>query len=360
MRIAIVSYPNVCSMDVAGISSLLEALPKEVQQEFEWETCCFLPIKSIADGLIINCTHVGLSLEKFDILFLPGLQPQVAFEPTQEFLHWLSTAPQSARWIALGDSHKMLGKIGIVPDTLPSFPYLMAGYLAGLWIINISQPDIAGSLANKAGISQIWQQALRQINGRSADIYRKSAETEITIHFRLDGSGVSDVKTSIPFLDHMLAQISRHGLFDLRLQAMGDLEVDEHHTIEDCGLALGEALATALGDRRGIQRMGSAIVPMDESLTSVSIDFSGRPYSVIQARWNGNKVAGLPVSVIEHFLESFASAARCNLFVQVLAGNDNHHMSEAIFKALARALDQATSLDSRREGKIPSTKERLD
>ncbi len=141
--------------------------------------------------------------------------------------------------------------------------------------------------------------------------------------------------------------------------AHGDLEIDAHHTMEDCGIILGDAFCQALGEKKGIIRMASATVPMDESLATVSIDFSGRPYCVIQSNWNGESIAEIPISLFEHFLESFAVAARCNLFVQVHSGKDNHHMCEAIFKALARAVNQACSLDERRIGQIPSTKEKI-
>jgi len=148
-------------------------------------------------------------------------------------------------------------------------------------------------------------------------------------------------------------------LFDIELTANGDLEIDAHHTMEDCGIILGDAFRQALGQKKGINRMASATVPMDESLASVSIDFSGRPYCVIHSLWNGENIAEIPVSLFEHFLESFAVAARCNLFVQVHAGKDNHHMCEAVFKALAKAANQACSLDLRRIGQIPSTKEKI-
>ncbi len=197
------------------------------------------------------------------------------------------------------------------------------------------------------------------MNIRQSALSRDTAETHIRVNLALDGSGKSNIQTRIPFLDHMLHQIAKHGLFDLALEANGDLEIDQHHTMEDCGIILGEAFRFALGDKKGINRMASTSVPMDESLASVTIDFSGRPYFVIQSKWNGENIAEIPVSLFEHFLESFAIAARCNLYIQVQAGKDNHHMCEAIFKALAKALDQACSLDVRRLDQIPSTKEKI-
>jgi imidazoleglycerol-phosphate dehydratase len=154
----------------------------------------------------------------------------------------------------------------------------------------------------------------------------------------------------------MLAQIAVHGLFDLSISAQGDLHIDPHHTMEDVGLALGMAFQQALGDRTGIVRMASYECPMDESLAWVSLDFSGRPYTVIQVDWHTPSVGGLPVSLFAHFLESFAFQARCNLHCAVRYGRDDHHQAEAIFKALARTLCAATRIDPRRAGQVPSSK----
>ena len=194
---------------------------------------------------------------------------------------------------------------------------------------------------------------------RSAQLDRKTFETDITISLDLDGSGKSTLATGIGFLDHMLGHLSVHGLFDLELKARGDLHVDVHHTVEDCALVLGQAFDQALGDRAGIVRMGSVYVPMDESLAFVCVDLSGRPYSVIQAEWHNPEVGGIPTSLFPHFLESFAITARCNLHARMLYGRDDHHQAEALFKALGRALDQAARLDPRRLGSIPSTKGNL-
>jgi imidazoleglycerol-phosphate dehydratase len=157
----------------------------------------------------------------------------------------------------------------------------------------------------------------------------------------------------------MLHHIAVHGLFDLQIEAKGDLEVDCHHTVEDVALALGQAFDGALGDRAGIVRMASAYVPMDESLAFVSLDLSGRPYAVIQTDWRTPAVGGIPTSLITHFFESLAVTLRANLHARLLYGRDDHHQAEALFKALARALDEATRLDPRRQGKVPSTKGKL-
>jgi imidazoleglycerol-phosphate dehydratase len=191
---------------------------------------------------------------------------------------------------------------------------------------------------------------------RKASVKRETNETQIQLELDLDGSGQIDLHSGVGFLDHMLAQLALHGLFDLSLTARGDLDVDCHHTVEDVALALGEAFYQALGDRRGIVRMGSAYVPMDESLAFVAVDLSGRPYAVIQAEWHAPTVGGIPTSLFNHFLESFASQARCNLHARVLYGRDDHHQAEALFKALGRALDAATAIDPRRAARIPSTK----
>jgi imidazoleglycerol-phosphate dehydratase len=181
---------------------------------------------------------------------------------------------------------------------------------------------------------------------RTSTVKRKTNETDITITLNLDGTGKHDIQTGVGFLDHLLTHIAVHGLFDLDVKAKGDLHIDAHHTIED----------VALGDRKGIARMGSFYVPMDEALAFVAIDLSGRPYSVVQAEWHAPMIGTFPVSLISHFLESFAVTSRANVHARVLYGRDDHHQAEALFKALGRALDAATMLDVRRSGSVPSTK----
>ncbi|MDK2981500.1 MAG: imidazoleglycerol-phosphate dehydratase [Chloroflexota bacterium] len=191
---------------------------------------------------------------------------------------------------------------------------------------------------------------------RTATIERKTNETDIFLKLDLDGQGKADIATGVGFFDHMLTQIAVHGLYDLQIKAKGDLEVDAHHLVEDCGLALGTAFRQALGDKAGIVRIASKLVPMDEALGQVVVDFSGRPYAVVQTAWTAPNVGSLPVSLVEHFFETFATAAACNLHVRVLYGRDNHHMAEALFKALARATAEAVQIDPRRGGAIPSSK----
>jgi imidazoleglycerol-phosphate dehydratase len=191
---------------------------------------------------------------------------------------------------------------------------------------------------------------------RTSTIHRRTNETDITLTLSLDGSGKHDIHTGVGFLDHLLTHIAVHGLFDLTVKAVGDLHIDTHHTIEDTALALGQAFDEALGDRKGIARMGSAYVPMDESLAFVAVDFSGRPYAVTQGQWHGPMIGQVPTTLIPHFIESFAVTARANVHANVLYGRDDHHQTEALFKALGRALDAATMIDPRRAGSVPSTK----
>ena len=191
---------------------------------------------------------------------------------------------------------------------------------------------------------------------RTAEISRQTNETQIQIKLGLDGMGKHEISTGIGFLDHMLTHLAVHGLFDLAVQAKGDLHIDRHHTVEDVALVLGQAFDQALGDRNGIVRMGDCFAPMDETLVHVAIDLSGRPYAVIQAEWHTPYVGNIPTTLFPHFFESFAVTAHCNIHGRVLYGRDDHHQAEALFKAWARALDFATQIDPRRAGNIPSTK----
>ena len=191
---------------------------------------------------------------------------------------------------------------------------------------------------------------------RTAKISRQTNETQITIKLDLDGTGKYEISTGIGFLDHMLTHLAVHGLFDLSVQATGDLHIDTHHTVEDVALALGQVFDQALEDRKGIVRTGDSFVPMDETLAHIAIDLSGRSYAVIQAEWHTPYVGNIPTTLVPHFFESFAVTSRCNLHGRILYGRDDHHQAEALFKAFARALDAATQTDPRRAGSIPSTK----
>ncbi len=190
---------------------------------------------------------------------------------------------------------------------------------------------------------------------RSATIDRSTGETNIHLALAVDGRGRSQVNTGVGFLDHMLALFAHHGLFDLEVQAAGDLQVDAHHTVEDVGICLGQALAEALGDRAGIVRTAHSYVPMDETLGFVAVDLSGRPYAIIDVTWHTGTLGTLDPDLVRHFLETVAIYGRFNLHARVLYGQNNHHQADALFKALGRALDAATAIDPRREG-VPSTK----
>jgi imidazoleglycerol-phosphate dehydratase len=191
---------------------------------------------------------------------------------------------------------------------------------------------------------------------RTSTITRRTGETDITVSLTIDGTGHADVTTGIGFLDHMLTLWAKHGLFDLQVQAIGDLHIDEHHTAEDTCICLGQALNEALGERRGLVRTAHSYVPMDEALALVAIDLGGRPYCVVQAAFATPRVGQLGTDLIAHLLESIAFHGRLNLHAQVLYGMNDHHKIEAIFKALGRALDAATRIDERLAGAIPSTK----
>ena len=191
---------------------------------------------------------------------------------------------------------------------------------------------------------------------RTATIERRTTETQVQVTLDLDSSGQCDVSTGVGFLDHMLRHVAVHGLLDLTVHAQGDLEIDPHHTVEDVALALGACLDRALGERKGLVRMGHAYVPMDESLAFVAVDLSGRPYAVIVADWSAPTIGQMPTTLVPHFLESLATTGRMNLHARVLYGRDDHHKAEALFKALGRALEMAVRVEPRRAEQIPSTK----
>jgi imidazoleglycerol-phosphate dehydratase len=191
--------------------------------------------------------------------------------------------------------------------------------------------------------------------GRKADISRQTKETRVRVALDLDGAGKAAPSTGVGFFDHMLELLGRHSLIDLEVEAEGDLQVDAHHTVEDVGIVLGQALEKSLGDKRGIHRYGWAIIPMDESLAQVAIDLSGRPAFVFRVEFKGDSIGNFPVELIEEFFKALAVNAKMNLHVSVPYGTNNHHISEAIFKATARALRQAVSVDPR-SNEVPSTK----
>jgi imidazoleglycerol-phosphate dehydratase len=191
---------------------------------------------------------------------------------------------------------------------------------------------------------------------RTATIRRRTSETEIDVTLDLDGTGRYRVETGIGFFDHMLEQLSRHSLIDLDVHTVGDLHIDQHHTVEDTGLAIGQAVAQALGDKAGIRRYADALSPMDETLTRVAIDISGRPYLVWKTAFSQKRLGEMDTELFEHWFGSFAQAAGVTLHVETLYGQNNHHIAESAFKGLARALREAVEVDPRKAGAIPSTK----
>ena len=194
------------------------------------------------------------------------------------------------------------------------------------------------------------------MKSRSARVDRRTTETDIRARLSLDGRGRYTVSTGIRFLDHMLELFTRHGGFDLDLRARGDLDVDQHHTVEDTGLVLGEAVRQALGDKRGINRAGYFVMPMDETLAVAAIDLSGRPYLVLKAPLRPERLGDLQTELLEDFFQGFASGSRANVHLRVLYGRSSHHVVEALFKAFARALRYACSRDARLKRQLPSTK----
>ncbi len=193
---------------------------------------------------------------------------------------------------------------------------------------------------------------------RKSVIERKTSEVEVKVDINLDGKGKYDIDTGVPFFDHMLSQFAKHGYFDLKLKAIGDIEIDYHHTVEDVGLAIGEAIGNALGDKKGISRFGEANVPFDESLVFSSIDLSGRPYLVYNVDLSKGKIGDFDSELSEEFFKSLSNSLKCNLHIELKYGDNLHHIVEAIFKSVARALDKASALDPRSRD-IPSTKGKL-
>jgi len=195
---------------------------------------------------------------------------------------------------------------------------------------------------------------VRERTGRRATVGRTTRETDVTVTIDLDGDGVADIETGVGFYDHLLGSFAHHGLFDLTIRARGDLHVDDHHTVEDVALVLGSAFATALGDRAGIARFGESAVPMDESIVRAVVDVGGRPYAVVDLPFRGERVGGLPLQLVEHAIEAFARTAGFTIHLGGTGRND-HHLAEAAFKALGRALRVACEPDPRRTG-VASTK----
>ena len=191
---------------------------------------------------------------------------------------------------------------------------------------------------------------------RSAAITRKTNETEISVTVGLDGAGIGDVATGVGFFDHMLDQIARHALIDLTIRAKGDLHIDQHHTVEDVGIALGQALAKAFGDKRGVARYADCLLPMDETLTRVALDISGRPFLVFKVAFPTEKIGGFDTQLVREFFQAVAVHAGVTLHIETLYGANSHHIAESCFKGVARALGAAIAIDGRQAERVPSTK----
>jgi imidazoleglycerol-phosphate dehydratase len=194
---------------------------------------------------------------------------------------------------------------------------------------------------------------------RSASIERRTKETDIAASVDLDGTGAYEVQTGIGFLDHMIEQLARHSMIDITLKAKGDLHIDQHHTTEDSGIVLGQAVAKALGDKQGIARYGAAYLPMDETLTRVAIDVSGRPFLIWKVDFTRSKIGEMDTELFREWFQAFAQHAGITLHVETLYGENSHHIAETCYKALARALRQAVAIDERQAGRVPSTKGQL-
>ena len=395
MRIAFVIYDGMTALDFIGVYDPVTRLKNMgFLTDLEWEICAMNDPVTGRSGLSISPSFKGQSLAGFDAIIVPGgISARKLLGDSGEpspFVEWLRTAAPVPLKVSVCTGALLLGAAGFLeglkaathPEARADLARFGATAVAsriadegnvitaggvtaaidlGLYLVEKwagrearlqiqRQMDYPGDPTGSPDISQ------REARQRKASYARRTQETEIEIELALDGHGEHDIHTGLGFLDHMLTHVAVHGLFDLHISAEGDLQVDPHHTVEDVALALGACFSKALGDRQGIRRMASCYVPMDEALALIVLDLSGRPYTVLDANWHTPAVGGIPTSLFEHFLESFAVACRCNLHARVLAAKDDHHQAEALFKGLGRALDEATRLDPRRLGRVPSTK----
>lgn len=396
MKIAFIIFDGMTALDFVGVYDALTRLSTmDILPDVTWDICAQSPEVTATGGMRLVATRIAGTLQGYDLLVLPGgnstrrlLQPD---EAGRQFIEWIKTAQDIPLKSSVCTGALLLGAAGFLQGkpatTHPSAYAELAPFCSQVLpqrIVDAGDVITAGGVASSLDLGLFLVEKLSGEAGRlavqkqmdynayqnpgsvistlsvppqrTAHYQRTTQETEIQIRLCLDGKGSHEIDTGIGFLDHMLTHLAVHGLFDLDVQARGDLHIDVHHTVEDIALALGEAFRQALGDRKGIVRMASAYVPMDEALAFVAVDLSGRPYTVFEGAWHNPEVGGIPTSLFQHFLESFASTARCNLHANLLHGRDDHHLAEALFKAMGRALDSATSLDVRRSGVIPSTK----
>jgi imidazoleglycerol-phosphate dehydratase len=396
MKIAFIIFDGMTALDFVGVYDALTRLSTmEILPGVTWDICAQSSEVIATGGMQLMATRYQEPLEGYDLLVLPGgigsrrfLQPD---EGGRQFIEWIKTGQDIPLKASVCTGALILGAAGFLQGkpatTHPSAYEELGPYCSRVLaqrIVDAGDVITAGGVASSLDLGLYLVEKLSGEEGRlaiqkqmdynayqdpgivkntpsslaqrTALYQRTTQETEIQIRLCLDGNGSHEIDTGIGFLDHMLTHLAVHGFFDLDVQARGDLHIDVHHTLEDIALALGEAFRQALGDRKGIVRMASAYVPMDEALAFVAVDLSGRPYTVFEGAWHNPEVGGIPTSLFQHFLESFATTARCNLHANLRHGRDDHHQAEALFKAMGRALDSATSLDVRRSGVIPSTK----
>lgn len=401
MKIAFVIYNGMTALDFIGVyDPLVRLKTMGFRPDLEWEICGYTEEVRDGAGLQFAPTQIRSDLGSYDLLVIPGGFATRQLQTDPGFIAWLQTAAACPWKVAVCTGTLLLGAAGFlagrratthpaaiddlqaycmsVPDQrivdegdLVTAGGVTASIDLGLYLVQkLAGPEVMEKIrrqmdyqASPVETPSLLSQPLAASDrppavirpARTAAVARKTHETQIQVDLNLDGQGEYRIETGIGFLDHMLSHLAVHGLFDLRMQAAGDLHIDVHHTVEDVAITLGHAFDQALSDRAGLVRMASAYIPMDEALAFVAVDFSGRPYTCMEAGWHSPAIGGIPTSLFPHFLESFAVAARCNLHARLLAGRDDHHQAEALFKALARALDAATRLDPRRS-LIPSTK----
>jgi imidazoleglycerol-phosphate dehydratase len=396
MKIAFVLFDGMTALDFIGVFDALTRLnTMGLLPDVTWDLCAPSSEVTATGGLTIQASRSNQPLTGYDLLVVSGGYGSRRFllqdRQASEMVQWLQTGRDIPLKASVCTGALILGAAGFLQGkpatTHPSAFAELAPYCRQVLhqrIVDAGDVITAGGVTASIDLglylvekfcgedgrlavekqmdyasyskSALTSASSSSVFPRSADFERRTQETDIQIHLKLDGSGSHHIETGIGFLDHMLTHLAVHGLFDLDIHARGDLHVDVHHTVEDIALALGESFRQALGDRQGIVRMASTYVPMDEAMAFVAVDLSGRPYTVFEGSWHSPQVGGIPTSLFQHFLESFATNARCNLHARLVSGRDDHHQAEALFKALARALDAAASLDPRRAGSVPSTK----
>jgi imidazoleglycerol-phosphate dehydratase len=388
-KIAFILYPGITALDLIGAYDPLSRLKSHgALTDLEWDFCALQSEIRDTFGLLISPTKIGKPLNGYDLVIIPGGQGSRSAMQDPALIQWIQGVSSSsvvasvctgalilaaagflegkraATHPSARSQLEKMGNITLVADRVVEDGRIItsggvtAGIDLGLYLVEkYSSPENTRLIREE--MDYLYQPPGLFKKNRSSHIHRETRETKITVDLNLDGSGQHTISTGLPFFDHMLSQIAVHGLFDLNIQAIGDLQVDPHHTIEDVGLCLGSAFYEALGEKRGVNRMSSAFCPMDDSLAQVVVDFSGRPYSNVQIHWVSQEIGGIPVSLFPHFFESLAYQARCNLHIQVPYGKDDHHQIEAVFKALARAFYSASRIDPNRAGQVPSSKGKI-